>query len=75
MRAARGERRKREEMRAEYDFSAGVRGKYAEGFASGSKVVVLAPDVARIFRTARAVNATLRREMRKRPGRKRPRTR
>ena len=75
MRAARGERQKREGMRAEYDFSAGVRGKYAERFASGSKVVVLAPDVARTFRTARAVNAALRREMRKRPGRKRPRTR
>jgi hypothetical protein len=70
MRPARGERMKREEMRAEYDFSTGVRGKYAARFAQGSKVVVLEPDVARIFRTARAVNAALRREIRKRPGRK-----
>ena len=38
----------REEMRAEYDFSGGVRGKYAGRFAPGRtvRVVVLAPDVA-----------------------------
>ena len=47
-------------MRAEYDFSGGVRGKYAQRYAAGSNVVVLDPDVARLFPTARAVNATLR---------------
>jgi hypothetical protein len=34
------------EMRDEYDFSAGVRGKYAKGFAESTNVVALDPDVA-----------------------------
>ncbi len=29
----------------EYDFSKGVRGKYAKRYAEGTNVVVLAPDV------------------------------
>src|SRR5437868_6694184 len=47
-------------MRDEYDFSGGVRGKYARRFAEGSNVVVLDPDVAQAFPTARAVNQALR---------------
>ena len=35
-------------MRSEYDFSGGVRGKYAKRFAKGTNIVVLDPDVARI---------------------------
>lgn len=57
-------RRKRSElkdtMRAEYDFSRGVRGKHAAKFAEGTNVVVLEPDVAREFRTHEQVNETLR---------------
>jgi hypothetical protein len=49
------------DMRAEYDFSGGVRGKYARRFAEGSNVVVLAPDVARVFKDSEAVNEALRR--------------
>jgi hypothetical protein len=37
------------EMRAEYDFSKGVRGKYADRFAKGTNIVVLDPDVAAVF--------------------------
>jgi hypothetical protein len=48
------------EMREEYDFSAGVRGKYAARFAEGSNVIVLDPDVAAVFRDPRAVNSALR---------------
>ena len=48
------------EMRDEYDFSGGVRGKYAQRFAQGSNVVVLDDDVARIFKDSRSVNAALR---------------
>ena len=48
------------EMREEYDFSAGVRGKYAARFAEGSNVIVLDPDVAAVFRDPRAVNNALR---------------
>jgi len=47
-------------MRPEYDFSKGVRGKHAARYASGTNVVVLAPDVASQFRTADYVNDTLR---------------
>jgi hypothetical protein len=47
-------------MRKEYDFSGGERGKYAERYAQGSNVVVLAPDVARLYRDAEAVNRALR---------------
>ena len=48
------------EMREEYDFSDGVRGKYASRFAEGSNVIVLDPDVAEVFRDAEAVNEALR---------------
>lgn len=47
-------------MREEYDFSDGVRGKYADRFAEGSNVVVLDPDVAAEFKTRKAVNDALR---------------
>jgi hypothetical protein len=61
-------RRVAEELRAEYDFSGGIRGKYADRFASGRlvRVVVLAPDVAEAFGSARAVNAALRRVLKDR---------
>jgi hypothetical protein len=49
-----------DEMRSEYDFSHGVRGKYAAQFAEGTNLVLLAPDVAAEFRTASAVNKALR---------------
>jgi hypothetical protein len=48
------------EMQREYDFSRGVRGKYARRYAQGTNVVVLEPDVARVFPTAEAVNTSLR---------------
>ena len=44
----------------EYDFSKGVRGKYAKRYAAGTNVVVLAPDVAAAFPDAKSVNETLR---------------
>ncbi|THI84776.1 MAG: hypothetical protein CAF41_010965 [Nitrospira sp. CG24A] len=42
-----------------YDFSKGVRGKYAKQYAEGSNVAVLSPDVAKIFRTSESVNKAL----------------
>jgi hypothetical protein len=48
------------EMRAEYDFSRGVRGKYARRYAQGTNVVVLEADVAKAFPNADAVNDSLR---------------
>jgi hypothetical protein len=47
-------------MRAEYDFSQGVRGKYAHRYAQGTNVVVLEADVAKVFPNAEAVNTSLR---------------
>ena len=49
------------EMQPEYDFSTGVRGKYAKRFQEGSNVVVLDPDVAARFPDSTAVNEALRR--------------
>lgn len=48
------------EMLDEYDFSGGVRGKYVGRFAKGSNVVVLDPDVARVFKDSESVNQALR---------------
>lgn len=48
------------EMRAEYDFRGGVRGKYAQRYAEGTNVVVLDPDVAAAFPDAASVNRALR---------------
>ena len=48
------------EMRPEYDFSAGVRGKYARRYAVASNVIVLDPDVAEVFPDSRSVNDALR---------------
>jgi hypothetical protein len=49
-----------EPMQAEYDFSGGVRGKYAARFVEGSNVVILDPDVAEAFPDAESVNEALR---------------
>jgi hypothetical protein len=48
------------DMRDEYDFSKGVRGKYAQRSRDGSNVVVLDPDVAAEFPTQEDVNKALR---------------
>jgi hypothetical protein len=53
-------REKNNEMPREYDFSQGVRGKYARRYAQGTNVVVLEPDVAKAFPNAEAVNSSLR---------------
>ena len=52
--------RRDNEMRDHYDFTGGVRGKYARRYAEGTNVVMLDPDVARVFPNREAVNETLR---------------
>ncbi len=47
-------------MRPEYDSSGGVRGKYLARYQKGTNVVLLEPDVARVFKTSEAVNEALR---------------
>ena len=49
-----------EDLLPEYDFSAGVRGKYASRFAKGTTMIVLDPDVAELFPDHRSVNKALR---------------
>lgn len=53
-------KRDRDEMLPEYDFSRGVRGKYAGRFAKGTLMVVLDPDVAEMFPDPKSVNKALR---------------
>jgi len=48
------------EMLDEYDFSKGVRGKYAKRYAEGTNIVVLSPDVAKFFPDSQSVNQALR---------------
>lgn len=48
------------EMLDEYDFSEGVIGKYAKQYAEGTNIVVLEPDVAKVFPDSAAVNQALR---------------
>lgn len=47
-------------MRAEYDFSGAVRGKYYQRYLESTNVVVLDPDVAKRFKNSTAVNEALR---------------
>jgi len=47
-------------MRDDYDFSKGIRGKYAKRFAEGTNLILLEPEVAKYFPTAQAVNRALR---------------
>ena len=47
-------------MLKEYDFSGGVRGKYAKRYQEGSNVIILDRDVAKVFHTRDSVNNALR---------------
>ena len=44
----------------EYDFRGGVRGKYAARYAKGSNVVVVPPDIAKVFPDSASVSRALR---------------
>jgi hypothetical protein len=49
-----------DEMLPEYDFSNGIRGKYAKRFAKGTNVVLIEPDVFEYFPDQKSVNEALR---------------
>ena len=53
-------KKKQDEIASEYDFSEGVRGKYAKRYAEGTNIVVLEPDLIRSFPDSNSVNAALR---------------
>lgn len=54
----------KDELRPEYDLKSllknGVRGKYAQRFSEGTNLILLAPDVHKVFPTEKAVNEALR---------------
>lgn len=47
-------------MKQEYDFSKGVRGKYFKRYQAGSNIVILDPEVAAVFTDSESVNDALR---------------
>ena len=49
-----------DEILPEYDFSRGMRNKYAAQYAEGTNLVLLDPDVAKDFPDSKAVNEALR---------------
>lgn len=52
-----------DELRPEYDLTklkGGIKGKYVERYREETNVVVLEPEVARVFPSSAAVNAALR---------------
>lgn len=59
MKKSRSKRRARE-MRAEYDFSGGVRGKYLDRYRSGTNVVLLDAELVKAFPDSKSVNDALR---------------
>lgn len=56
--------REKDELLAQYDLGqllkGAVRGKYAKPFHTGTNLVLLDPEVRRVFRSERAVNDALR---------------
>jgi len=51
-----------DELRVGYqreDLGVGVRGKYLEEYSKGTNLVLLSPEVAKVFTTAEAVNDAL----------------
>ena len=52
-----------DELRPAYrreDLGLGIRGKYFEAYQKGTNLVLLSPDVAKVFPTEEAVNEALR---------------
>ncbi len=49
-----------DDLRPEYDFAGGVRGKHYEAYQKGTNVAFLDADVALVFKDSRSVNQALR---------------
>lgn len=48
------------DLRPEYDFSDGVRGKHHRTYRQGTNIVFLEPDIALAFKDSASVNRALR---------------
>ena len=53
-------KRRTQEMREEYDFSGGVRGKYVDRYRRGVNVALIDPELAEAFPDSKSVNDALR---------------
>ena len=51
---------RRRPVKSQYEFRDGVRGKYAARYREGTNVVLLEPDVAKVFPDSRSVKKALR---------------
>ena len=51
---------KESDMQPEYDFSKGVRGKHYRAYQEGTNIVLLEPDIAKVFKDSESVNHALR---------------
>jgi len=47
-------------MKPEYDLREGIRGKYYERYRQGTNIVLLEPDIAKLFQDSETVNLALR---------------
>lgn len=56
--------KKQSEMLGEYDFSKGIRGKYAKAYHEGVNIVKIDEDVTKVFPDSKSVNEALRTLMR-----------
>ena len=53
-------KKRKPELRPEYDFSGGVPGKYAVRYARGTNLVCIEPDLIELFPDSKSVNEALR---------------
>ena len=49
-----------DEILPEYEFSGGIRGKYAKRYAEGTNLILLEPDLAAEFPDSKSVSRALR---------------
>lgn len=49
-----------DDLRPEYDFSDGVRGKHYKAFKEGTNLILLDPDILKVFKDSESVNHALR---------------
>ena len=49
-----------DDLRTEYNFSEGVRGKHYQAYQAGTNVVFPEPDIAKVFTDSESVNQALR---------------
>jgi hypothetical protein len=48
------------EIRPEYNFSVGVRGEHHLAYQQGTNVILLEPEIAKVFKDSESVNHALR---------------